>query len=297
MRPLFLKIGGSQITVMKRLKKPLKVIIIIAAVMVLLISPPMRGLWSMAVMGIYSGINHRDSVLTEEGVDISIPGGLSTSERDWYPFVMTFNSDRGFSNYIHKPGCRLTIMYNFPSFDLLKGCSRLYDEESPLYSSFYGAYAVKTDDGESYGFIKTEDGLILDESITALVPNYDYHRLVLRDFGLTDDIAEFEWRITDRSEKLEYAGFEGWTSIDAELYVNGCAHEPDGFVQSYLQYGSCNFETASPLAPTRMYGRVYCRYFEQKEMSIFLYVLTSDKAELERCDEEILSKSMIELNN
>ena len=42
-----------------------------------------------------------------------------------------------------------------------------------------------------------------------------------------------------------------------------------------------------------MKGRVYAKYFPEKDVSIFMYVLTADEAELERTDSELLSKSKI----
>ena len=64
-------------------------------------------------------------------------------------------------------------------------------------------------------------------------------------------------------------------------------------MQSYLQYGVQSFQTDEPLSPISMYGRVYGKYFEEKGVSIFFYIITADKAVLEDCDEEILSKSTI----
>ena len=277
---------------MKKGHRLLRAIAITAAAVLLLLCPFMRLFESMAVMGVYSVINVKDSLIAKEDINISIPGGFSTSERDWYPFVMTFNADAGFSRFVSRPGTQLTIMYNFPQFDLLKGCSELYDEDSPLYSSFYGAYAVKTADGVPFGFKEVGGEYVLDESSTALVPEFDYHNLVLRDFGLNADNAVFDWKITD-NENCEYLGMDGWTRIDADLTVNGCAHKYDGFVQSYLQYGVPAYECEKPLAPVDMKGRVYAKYFAEKDVSIFMYVLTKDAGELERTDEQILSKSAI----
>ena len=64
-------------------------------------------------------------------------------------------------------------------------------------------------------------------------------------------------------------------------------------MQSYLQYGVPAYECRQPLAPVNMKGRVYARYFLEKDVSIFMYVLTKDAGELERTDEQILSKSAI----
>lgn len=280
-----------------KVKKILRFILIFVLGLLIAVSPPMQGVWSMAVMGVYSAANEHSSVLRDNDVKIDIPGGLVTREDDWYPFVMTFNADTSFSNYINADGTRLTIMYNFPAFSMLDGCSRLYDEDSPLYSSFYGAYAVKMADDTPYGFSGTKDGLKLDERAAAVVPEYDYHRLVLRDFGLTNDNSVFEWEILEKREGITYAGYTDWEVIDAELVVNGCAHTSHEFVQSYLQYGRCAYDTDDSLAPLKMYGRIYARYFEQKNMSIFFYIITAKKEQLESCDRDILSKSTIEIGH
>lgn len=275
------------------MKKLAKAAIIILIAAVILILPPMRMFESMAAMSVYSAMNYSESLLKEENIQINMPGGWSTGQADWYPLVMTFNADGGFSNFIEKPNTRLTIMYNFPTFSPLKGCSNLFDDSSPYYSSFYGAYAVKTDEEGPYGFIEEQGELKLDLSSTSLVPKYDFQRLVLSDFGLTEEEAVFEWEIVDLEEGVSYAGFDGFSRADAVLEVNGCAHNPQGFVQSYIQYGIPSFETDEPLSPVKMYGRVYGKYFENKDVSIFFYIITADEEVLESCDEQILSKSRI----
>lgn len=96
-------------------------------------------------MSVYSGMHERQSIMEAKGIELSIPGGGATSEADWYPFVMTFNpSAESFCRFIGEANRKLTILYNFPAFDLRwgKGCSRLYDPTSPYYNAFYGAYLV-----------------------------------------------------------------------------------------------------------------------------------------------------------
>lgn len=56
---------------------------------------------------------------------------------------MTFTADAAYAAYTGQPDARLTILYNFPAFDLSRGCSRLYDPNSPYYNGFYGAYLVR----------------------------------------------------------------------------------------------------------------------------------------------------------
>ena len=109
------------------------------------LSPFSKYILSLSVMSVYSGVHERQSIMEEKGIELSIPGGGATSEADWYPFVMTFNpSAESFCRFIGEANRELTILYNFPAFDLRrgKGCSRLYDPTSPYYNAFYGAYLV-----------------------------------------------------------------------------------------------------------------------------------------------------------
>ena len=225
-----------------------------------------------------------------------------TREKDWYPFVMTFNDDAGFRRFTGAPDVKLTILYNFPAFDLLKGCSRLYDPASPYYNGFYGAYLVCYEDddeeasGAAYGFLP--DGS-LDLMTVAQVPQFDFQKLVLQDFGIGRDQMVFDWEVSKSRQNVSYLGIDGWTRADAELSVNGTWHEADQFHRSYLQYGPPRYDLLEyslpeePFAPVEMTGRVYGRYFEEWDTSIFVYVLSSDPAVLEDCDREILSQSSL----
>lgn len=275
------------------MKRYISAILATLMTVMILIMPPMRMALSMAVMGVYSALNSYDSLLADEDINIDMPGGLATKETDWYPFVMTFNADEGFSSFLEKPSARLTIMYNFPTFSSLNGCSRLFDSSSPYYSSFYGAYTVKTGDDEPFGFIDNGGDLKLDLKSTAVVPKYDFQKLVLNEFGLDANNEVFEWEVVDFIDNVEYAGEEGFSRADAKLKVNGCAHKPQGFTQSYLQYGIPSFKADKPLEAVDMYGRVYGKYLSEKQVSVFFYILCADKEALEKCDEQILSKSRL----
>lgn len=268
---------------------------ILALVLLFCLSPFANVFYSMAVMSIYSEMNENESLLEREDIDLSIPGGLTTLASDWYPFVMTFTADSGFRWFTGDSSLDLTILYNFPAFDPLTGCSRLYDTESPYYNSFYGAYLVKDRDGAPYGFVKKEDGTLYpDAASVAAVPHYDFHELVLSEFGLTSKNAVFDWNITDISEPLSYAGEEGFYRIDATLTVNGSSHIYHGFTQSYLQYGKPNFPAPEPLAPVPMHGRLYGKYLKDKGVSLFFYIVATDQKVLEDCDRKILSKSKLD---
>ena len=265
---------------------------ILALLLLFCLSPLSRVFYSMAIMGVYSEMNVKTSLLTSEDIELSIPGGLSTLRSDWYPFVMTFEANSGFRRFTGDSSLDLSILYNFPAFSPAKGCSRLYDTESPYYNSFYGAYLVKDTDGGIYGFTKQSDGTLYpDASAVAEVPKYDFWQLVLSEFGLTRANAVFDWNITDISDPVFYAGKDGFYRMDAILTVNGSSHEYDGFTPSYLQYGKPNFSVTEPLAPVQMYGRLYGKYLEEKQVSLFFYIVATDKEVLEECDKEILSES------
>ena len=268
---------------------------ILALLLLFCLSPVANVFYSMSVMGIYSAMNEKNSLLASENIDLSIPGGLTTLRSDWYPFVMTFEADHGFRRFTGNNALSLTILYNFPAFSPVKGCSKLYDENSPYYNSFYGAYLVKDHDGDTYGFTTQTDGTLFpDPEAIAEVPKYDFWNLVLAEFGLTNKNAVFDWNVTEVSEPLPYVGEDGFYRMDATLTVNGASHEYKSFQQTYLQYGTPDFPVTEPLAPVTMYGRLYGKYLEGKHVSLFFYIVAADKKALEQCDADILSKSVLD---
>jgi hypothetical protein len=205
---------------------------------------------------------------------------------------MTFEANNGFRRFAGDSSLDLTILYNFPAFSPLKGCSRIYDTDSPYYNSFYGAYLVKDSAGGIYGFTRQDDGTLYpDAAAVAEVPKYDFWQLVLSEFGLTRANAVFDWNITEISDPMDYAGADGFFRMDATLTVNGSSHRYNGFTPSYLQYGKPNFPVTDPLAPVPMYGRIYGKFLEDKQVSLFFYIVAADKEILEECDSKILSES------
>ena len=274
-----------------------------AALIIFIISPFSRYVLSLGVMSVYSSIHERESIMADKGIILEIPGGGETPETDWYPFVMTFNPGESFGRYAGDSSLELTIMYNFGAFDLRKGCSRLYDRQSEYYNSFYGAYLVtRKDDGiEAPGKSKTaafgfDSEGHMDPEQTAIVPRFDFQHLVLGDFGIKTSEKVFEWTAETASEDVSYLGWDGWSCVDASLLVNGAAHTKKEFRQSYLQYGVPEYEVSAneEFKPVAMRGRVYGRYFEEWDTSVFFYILTPEMETLERCDREILSKSRLE---
>ena len=263
------------------MKKRIKLLLVCIVVLAVFAASPMGSYaMSLGVMKGYSIYNERNSFLNEKKIEIQMPYGDG-----WYPFVMTFNADDGFSAYV---GCdrELTIMYNFPSFDLKKGCSRLYDASSAFYNSFYGAYAVNG----RFGF--DQEGNPLPQE-TALVPEYDFTKLVLRDLGMPGQKQVFDWRIQEISAEGDMAGFDSWIRIDARLTVNGVLHQPKEYLRNYIQYGKPGYPALEEFAPVEMKGRIYGRYFEEEDCSVFFYIVTSDTEVMEMCDRDILRKSKV----
>lgn len=277
-----------------------KIILILTSILLLLallIMPPFsKKLIAMGVMGVYSSACEKEALTSTEGIALSIPGGNASSDGDWFPFVMTFHPGRSFGYTVGKD-LSLSILYNFGDFIPLKGCSSLYDPQSPYYSSFYGAYLVKSGDGSPYGFSVNGNNIIdsVNADEIAAVARYDYQNLVLRDFGLTVGNAVFDFEIKNGPDVCSYAGSDGWYRTDAEMTVNGCAHQKKEFAASYLQYGIPAFDAERDLAPVRMFGRIYGKFIEEKSVSVFFYIIAASEDVLETCDRQILSKSTVQL--
>ena len=140
--------------------------------------------------------------------------------------------------------------------------------------------------------------------------------MVLGDFGLAPRDRVFTWTASAEAEKGAageasetaaaaskpnlFLGEAGWQRVDADLLVNGCAHRSDGFVQSYLQYGTPNYdisktgdENKRPFTPIEMKGRIYAKYLEEKDLAVFFYIIAADEKVLEQTDEEILRSSKL----
>lgn len=259
-----------------------------AFVVAFVCSPLFPFVRSLAVMGIYSRIHEAHSLAAEEGIELSVPGGLSTPQADWYPFPMTFVADGMYGSYVGEPEARLTILYNFPSFSCGRGCSYLYDPASPYYNSFYGAYLVR----DSSNATLAAGGM--DEDRVADIAGFDFFQLVLGDFGLETGDRVFDFTVTDRAEGVTYAGWEGWTRVEAEFTVNGSAHNRRQGVLSYLQYGAPNFgPVAAEFAPVEMCGTVYGRYFPEWDIGVYFYVMGTSREICTACEEKILSKSTL----
>ena len=272
----------------RRIRAGIAIFVLVAGLLVE--SPLFPYIRSLIVMRIYSAQCEKSGIPRECGFRIRIPGGNATKETDWYPFVMSFSDHAGFSNYIGKPGTKLTILYNFPAFSFKTGASRLFEPESLYYNSFYGAYIIKLPDGGAYGM--KDDGTV-DADAVECIAAFDYSKLVLSDFGLSskDFICEASKEVQEKDATM--AGIDGWTKLSADLTVSGAAHNRSGFVTSYLQYGSPKGSVEEAFAPVSMKSEVFARYFPEYDVTIFFYVMARTDSVAKTCEEQILSKSSI----
>jgi hypothetical protein len=246
---------------------------------------------SYVVMYAFSKYEEKKSLLETQNISIKIPGGSSTKEKDWYPFVMVFNDHQGFSRYMNRE-LSLTVLYNFGSFSWNKSSSSYFQEESPYYNSFYGGYLVKDNSGDQiYGF--NAEGEPEVKEIIA-VPEYDYKHLVLESLGCPKDKLTMEILSYNIEEDVQYAGLSDWSRIDALLLVNSPDHKLREDRRAYIQFGNpLKREDKEDFKLMTTNGRVYLRYFPEFESTIFLYILAPQLLTLEKCDEEILGKTVI----
>lgn len=257
-------------------------------IIAMLVSPFFTFLRSLAVMGVYSHMHEEKGLAKEEGIELNIPGGLSSPQSDWYPMVMTFVADKSYETFISEPGARLNVLYNFPAFDYSKGCSRLYDMSSPFYSSFYGAYVLR--DSSNQEMAKGRPNI----DRLAQIAYFDYYHLVVGDFGLTEEQELFDFEITGMEQDVTYCGYDGWVKISADMKMNGSAHNRRENVRSYLQYGAPKYSGIDKeFEAVEMSSLIYGRYFPKWDVSIYFYVIGSSAEFCNNCDADILSKSSL----
>lgn len=272
-------------------KKPLKLILPLLVGLVLLFSiafvPFIR---SVVVMKVFSIYEQQHSLFHDENIDVSIPGGLSTDEKDWYPFVITYNADRGFSGFIGEDA-RLTILYNFGHFSLFDGQSSFYNPNSPYYSSFYGGYGVQRDSEAAFGFSGGEPEL---EELMQVM-EYDLTKLVLRDLGKADPVFDYQ---LDEMEETTLFDEDGWWRVEGKITTNGVYHEYQGNLRNYLQYGKppANAWGIKDFSRTTLDGTMYIKYVEEKNLTVAFYVLSPDAQVIESWEEEILRETEFKIS-
>jgi hypothetical protein len=296
-----------------------------ALILIFLLTPLHRYPLSLAVMKVSNRINYHKSLEKDAGLKLDMPGGSATPGRDWYPFVMNYTADPLFDYYTGHAGGRLSIYYNFGAFDAIKGCSDIYDPASPYYSSFYGAYVVRTHDHSPYGFFPCpavpseghpdtpdsegrpsgkagvddagadetfSDGLTADYDSIAGMTRLDYSYLVLSDLGLSPSEQTFSWNITATGIEDGFAGSDGWLRLDADMTVNGMYHKAlSPHPLSYLQYGVPTAKDEDDFELVSMHGIICGKYFEDQDLSVFFYVMSPDLGVCRSCMDDILRKS------
>lgn len=268
-------------------KNKIKIIIIIILLILIYISNlhyPLRSYIAMYPLKIY----YKNTGLFDD-INLKIPSGKIEKE-NFYPFMLYFNSDKGFSNYIGKDA-NLSIAYNFGGFKFRNKNSSYYDKDSDLYSSFYGAYIIDSDDDNSFGF--NENGHI-DVDLLAKVPEYDQKYLVLSSIGLSSKNSVFENDIIDMKENIKYIDIDDWIKIDSNITTNSPIHENTNFYRGYIQFGIPKSEANKNFPLINIYGRMYVKYFKEYDRTIGFYILGKNKNIVDKIDKEIVSKSKIE---
>ncbi|WP_427339356.1 hypothetical protein [Caloranaerobacter sp. DY30410] len=247
---------------------------------------------SYIIMYPYSYYNRLNSITYKRNIKFYIPSGIITKEKDWYPFVLTFNDNEGFSKYTGKK-LSLTIFYNFGHFKFKEGFSSYYDQNSPYFSSFYGGYVIYNNENpdDSYGF--NIDGKIKIEELES-IPRYDQTRLVLPSLGCPEHKIYFKSKIDKIEYDIEYLGIKDWVKIDSIVTTNGPNHKYKEKHLGYIQYGKPPANYSGEDFPlVNLKGRIYAKYFDNYKMTIILYIVAPNIDTIENCDKNILSKSKI----
>lgn len=257
-------------------KRVIILIIAISLISLLLFLPPTR---SYIVMSVYSSIEKSSSVMEKNNFKINM-----SSDNGWYPFVITFNPVN-FGRW-SKTGAEMTIMYNFAAFKLNTLSSDIFNPQSPMHSTFYGAYALNQDEGY-FGF--SGNKVDVDEIIMTF--NYDYKLLVLNDLGCTDPV--FEVISTEITEDVSYLNTEGWTRVDAVMLASSMLHNYSESHTSYMQYGKPKIKVREDFPAVTMYGRLYIRAYEEYNSTIVLYAMSPSIDIIEECDNTILKYTKV----
>ena len=266
----------------KKIKFLLPIVLGLFLLLSILFVPLVKSIVVMKVMSIYE---QQNSLFQDEDIDVSIPGGLSTDQKDWYPFVITYNADQGFSRFTGED-VRLTIQYNFGHFSLFDAQSSFYDSRSPYYSSFYGGYGVHRDSKEPFGFLEGKPEL---EELMQVM-EFDLTKLVLRDLGKPDPVFDYQ---LDSMHETTLFDEEGWWKVKGKIITNGVYHEYQVNLRNYVQYGKppMNSWDIEDFSKITLEGTMYIKYLESQNLTVAFYVLSPDAQVIESWEEEILRET------
>ncbi len=275
----------------KRKKKArYKWISILLLLILFLMSPFFQVTKSYIVMSVYSKIHENQSFLKEENIEIRMLGGLSTLERDYYPFVMTFDTEDYFGKYVGDD-IDLVVLYNFGYMKWLKGASALYDPDSPYYNSFYGAYLVRYKDGLRQYAMNEDGSLNFDEANK--VTDYDLKVLVMKSVGNMNPSVVYNIKKEEGERKVFIDDLE-FRVFDAEISMDSLYHTYKDDYTAYIQYGRpWKIEEIESFETCQMLGRFYVHFDETSKVSLFFYIITGDLETLQRTQESYIMKSLI----
>lgn len=225
-------------------------------------------------------------------IPLKIPTGKINNEGNFYPFTLYYNSDEEFGNYVNKD-VQLSIIYNFGGFTFGKKHSYYFDTKSDYYSSFYGAYAIKSNDKTIFGFDNKEK---INLDLLSQIPKYDQKYLVMPSIGLSPKDVTFSYSINNITDNINYINSNGWIKIDSNIKTNAPIHKYKKHYNGYIQYGTPkdlkNVKTNYPII--NMYGRMYIKYLEEYNSTLVFYILGMNEDIVNKIDTNILSKSYIE---
>jgi hypothetical protein len=185
---------------LKKLKKETanRFLILIFLIIGFAFTPFFQVIKSYSVMAVYSKVSENNSFMKKENISIQMPGGLSTWQRDYYPFVITYDTTHEFSKHLNKD-VDLVILYNFGAMKWLSGSSLMYDEDSPYYSGYYGAYLVRYNDLDRQYGLKDNGNIYIEEILQ--VTNFDLKTLVTKNLG--NQNPEIECIIVNEEQPYE----------------------------------------------------------------------------------------------
>ena len=260
--------------------------------LLLLILPLTRIVPSVGIMSL-NNLYHKRSALTQDkNIELDFPVGRVSENQNWFPMMLTFNASEDFSRYFGRE-IDLTILYNFGAYKFGKSYSSFYDEESPYFGAFYGAYLVE-DSNNPHGFGILENGKT-DSELLFNIAKYDYTRLVLSGLGAKLTDVKFEQVLIGESIR-SIVGYDDWIQIDAVVKTNGPIHAPSKFQVSYLQYGYPPKYGGENFPEVDMHSRVWTRRFPEKSVTIVFYVMTPDLEFLNDMSERLIYETNVTLN-
>lgn len=262
---------------MKRTRK----IVIGFAILALLLWRMGGYLITVPVMAAYS--KYQESVW-ESKLEVKMPGGLSTLEKDWYPIVMTY-VDTGVGRVLGLD-TKMLVKYNYGAFRGNR--SEFYNADSNYFLSFYGCYIISTNDGEQS--LTKSDGTWDLEKLQK-IPRYDMDVLILKSIGCED--PDTTYQITSQVEGVDLCGYSGWTRFDAIVNTNSADHTKTAFHRGYFHFGfpPGNGDVDFPRVEIR--GRMYAKYFEEAQEYLFFYILGRDEQLLDETDKKIIEQTVI----